>query len=661
MISFEINGEHLDLYGDEVIAQTFAINNIAEIENRNGGYSNTFKAPATQKNLRLTGRLNDLNVIDDSPYSLISCNCWEDGMIIKKGFLQIDSFGEDIEFTFSSDNTNWFDLIKGKSIRDLDLSEYDHIFNTTNVFNSKDNTEGYIYPVIDYGTLTTKTRNGTSDVQITEVFPAAYVHTLIKKIFSEAGYKLSGSFANNVIYKKLVLPFVNELFGHSDEYIGLRSAKAIKTTTQSFNLPNDGVSDNVKFENDSTGEGYDGDLNLYDNILWKYTPDEKMKVTVSISATISNYNIPNDFVFLLVYRNDTDQIGTIGALFGNGAFNASYTFTVDPGYYYTVKFVNPQPVTITFDMEVGSALTWQVEAEIQEGSTVQLAPNLPDIDQDELIKDIFNRYQIITYTDSWTKTIFFDDFGLIYRNIPQALDWSDKIDLSEKPITEYQIGEYGQKNYFTHTQDDDEEYINTYNGINRVAFGDGVSEFDNEYLESEHDVYESPFAPSICHYAFAVGSEKLYLPYINKPSGEEAEPRIMIYFGLADVSALSGSSISSIFYINSLVGFLPFCYFVKKDLGDSSFDSFNDGLAFDTPGDGSSTVGLLEKYFTPVKNLLEKPKLLRIFLRLKAKDILELDHTVPVYLKKYKAYFYVNSVNEYTGAGESTEVELIKL
>lgn len=666
MINFEISGEYLDLYDKEVIAQTFAINNIAEIENRNGAYSNSFKGPKTQKNRRILGYPDEINIQDDTPYTKVTCNCWEDGMIIKRGFLQVNSSGEDFEFTFFADNTNWFDLIKGRSIRDLDLSEHDHTFNSTNVFNSKDNTDGYIYPVIDYGSFTTRTRNGTSDVALTEVFTAIYVHTVIKRIFIEAGYKLDGGFASNIVYKKLVLPFTNEVFGHSQEYIDLRSTKAIKTVIESFSLPNNATSGNIKFENDSTGEGYDGELDCYDNTTWSYTPDEKVKVTFTFEATVSNYSPDGSTTTVAIFRNDITQVSTLSpSLRTSGAYTGTRTLTLDAGNYYTLKFINPGVDTRTFDIEAGSSWTIQVEPDIQEGSTVQLAPNLPDIDQADMIKDIFNRYQIITYTDIFSKTVYIEDFGILYRNLGRKniVDWSDKIDLTEEPVMEYQIGEYGQKNNYIHTQNEDETDIATYNDNNTVLFGDGVVEFDNEFLEPSQDIYESPFAPSICKNAFTGGSnENVYLPYINKPSGESTDPRIMIFYGNASVASLSGGSISTLYYVTgSPISHIPFCYFVKKDLADNDIDGFNEGLAFDQPNDDSTTVGLLEKYFAPVKKLLEKPKVLRINLRLTPIDIINLDHLKPVYLKKYKAYFYINSINEYTGGKDSTEVELIKL
>ena len=54
-------------------------------------------------------------------------------------------------------------------------------------------------------------------------------------------------------------------------------------------------------------------------------------------------------------------------------------------------------------------------------------------------------------------------------------------------------------------------------------------------------------------------------------------------------------------------------------------------------------------------------KYVEAFFKLTEVDINGLDFTIPVYIDKYKAYFYLNMIKNYQGSERATKAELIKI
>ena len=54
-------------------------------------------------------------------------------------------------------------------------------------------------------------------------------------------------------------------------------------------------------------------------------------------------------------------------------------------------------------------------------------------------------------------------------------------------------------------------------------------------------------------------------------------------------------------------------------------------------------------------------KYVRAFFRLDSVDIQNLDFTLPIYVSKFNAYFYLNKIVEFTGKDQVTEVEMVKI
>jgi len=142
MVQLIVNNEPLDLL--EKPAMSMQVSDITDIESRQGDFTQEFELPATQKNRRLLKRSH---YIYGSPYQLI--DSWiRSGTDVKRGFIQVVEYDKTFRVNFFAGNSNWIAMIGDRMLSDLDLTRFNHIYNTANVIASFSNTEGYIYPYL---------------------------------------------------------------------------------------------------------------------------------------------------------------------------------------------------------------------------------------------------------------------------------------------------------------------------------------------------------------------------------------------------------------------------------------------------------------------------------------------------------------------------------
>src|SRR5690606_13874296 len=71
----------------------------------------------------------------------------------------------------------------------------------------------------------------------------------------------------------------------------------------------------------------------------------------------------------------------------------------------------------------------------------------------DVLKDILNLRGIIIQTNSYTREVYLNYFSDLIRNKPNALDWSNKIDVRSHELS-FNFGDYGQRNNMLFKPDD---------------------------------------------------------------------------------------------------------------------------------------------------------------------------------------------------------------
>jgi hypothetical protein len=302
-------------------------------------------------------------------------------------------------------------------------------------------------------------------------------------------------------------------------------------------------------------------------------------------------------------------------------FDVSYTalkgesLTFRPTNFYGCTQFSIAVVEIT-DVKIGY------------GSDVTPANHLPDMTQSDFLKAICNLYGLIPETNSRSRTVKFWNYSELYDNIPVARDWSAY--LSEKDDeTEFKFGDYAQSNYLRF-KDSDDVIEDT---------GAGAMLIDDETLPLKKDVVQLPFAT--CDEVIIVTDE----------------PVIQIDFNKYD-------SKDDSYKVNENID--PRIVRIVEAAGSKTFgirDSLSGGTAYDSAGPKKAVAVKFSEQmprYLSLQKMLTKTNLRRAKFNLPAYEVAGFRHYVPVYLRQYKAYFYVNKISNYV-TGKLCTIELIEL
>ena len=211
----------LDLYDDITAEFTYAIDDVKDFASRNTSFSKTITVPGTAANNKLFGHVFEFasanpydpakNNVGTNFNAAVAANCiiLVDNIQIFKGVLRllqinIDKGFIEYECAVFGELGGFANTIGNKKIEDLDFSEYDHDWTFANITNSWDNIngQGYYYPLIDYGKVSTNKK----DWQYKALKPAYYVKEIIHKIITDAGYTYSSNFLETAFAKRLIIP-----------------------------------------------------------------------------------------------------------------------------------------------------------------------------------------------------------------------------------------------------------------------------------------------------------------------------------------------------------------------------------------------------------------------------------------------------------------------
>jgi hypothetical protein len=639
-----VNGVFLET--SNVIAHTLQVNNFGDITTRQGGFSNQFEVPITAQNSLALGFSNNMNESDRFPYQKLPAQLYDTNTLLYYGYLKITEIsGKKFVCTFFSDNSDFFNLIKDKTIRDLDLSDLDHTWNTTTIRTSFTNTSGYIYPLIDYGRFPAK---DFADALTADYFyPAVYVSTLLDKIFEEAGFNYEGEFLDSYDYDHLIIPFSGKDF--------VRSRDEIDNSIQTL-IPDDaqlmGTNDLVNFQGGNITTltiTAPGDYNIFFQI--RTVPVG----TLGLFAFRVRKNGVDTSIFVANNEGGLSekvvQCQGVLSLVAGDVLSVLCSATPIAGFVETIEQDSFFTISLADNMVVGAQ--------------VEMGPNLPDITQSDFLKYLANAFGLIITSDPVLKTVRLNYFRSLANNKANALDWSDKIDIkTEKTISFTElVGDYANKSIFNYLEDADDDLLVTYESVNGERFGSGTLEIDNEHISNKKEIYEAPFSGMINRLSF---DNKIYIPQIkwqDSSGNKEFTPVPKIAYietGLS-VRELTGGEFGSLnFSGTSDPTSIPFCWFSKAPYTINT-DLLTQSLSFGDVIFTSVVEGLLLEYWSEYANVLSNVKYLSADFKLSGVDIAQFDFTKPVYIDYYKAYFFVNSINEFTGSDQLTEVELVKL
>ena len=694
-----INDQLVDLSDDSPIALTFQINNLADVKNQQGNTSNQFKLPLTQRNRQILGFPDDLAFTTNQPYQKYKAKLIQDGLeIIPYGIGELNGIDQNAaNLTILSGNVDFFDAIDGKLYdmgdstsvwsnygQNLVWQPYDHAWTLDNAANSQQKTEGWIWPVVDYGAIDPVIFGNPIDVRYQR--PGFFIKTAIDLLLKSAGYKGTGSLLADPLYPLMICQFSNGNFEHGSDYQnqtdfrGIGVANVMQTTLNHPNASNpSGVLNWNSITSDPSqqfGGGttftakYINDViitvTLPKVLLYGRVTPTTYSSTLSVFIRIHQPGLADitpaqlDFSFNGHGENKPGKPGSDpngwtrvpgtsgGNILGSitisnsklsfettlpegGSVDIYYTWT---GYSGSYAYIYP-----------GASFSIQSQNQaVQFGQVIQCERIFPDISQKDLLKDTLQRFGIICQTDNASKTISFNSLRDIINNIPIAKDWTNKCLDQGKQIA-FQLGNYAQVNYMQYQ--DDHNILPKKYGWSQINIAD-------QTLPANASLFTSPFAPTLNRPY--IGGTIAQIKTIDDTSSDKnftisVSPRILIDQKL-NVSTLnktvSFTDGMSTRVINDIIS-TP--YFYKPDAPDLG------------PGNGPASLlfdDLRKKYYTGLEKILRQTKKIVRYILLTPRDILELDLLIPVYIRQDGCYYYINKIDAWR-KGQPTKVELVKL
>lgn len=510
----------LDLknFNDFPLVITKGIVNLDNLKARTGSYTKSFKVPNTKNNSKLLNSLDDINSRKDynSALNRKECVIIVNGSIIDKGFLQVskvyqgfelDSF----ELVFFGNNVDWV-----KQASELKLNEVTYVNNTQTytassiltVNASNSDTYDHCYPYISRGG-----NESLSDTEVKDYYPCFYLKSLIVRGLNHIGYNVSSQFLENANIEKLACD-LNPKFELTEADINSTIIRAEKTTPSTTTL-NIGDEHRIVFNDDSTTPNKDNGGN-YDNSTGIYTVPRsgRYMVNVFLKRFDRNSNPVNGAELKIVKSGaSTSSIGTGVVLESQNVFipaalpsdfgDKTFTYEVDlqQGQEISIYMVAPSSNVQTISYNADTYCTFQVKSEIVEGDSYDLNNIIPDnIKLLDVINDFTRMFNIYYWTDVRTRTIYFEERDNFFQSQTNAIDWTDRLDLSNNYEINY-VSSYKRNINFKYKDVESDEFLKRWQEINKRKYGSYEYTLPDRFAEGTTEISLDLFSSTYGHNA----------------------------------------------------------------------------------------------------------------------------------------------------------------
>jgi len=486
-----IDGEEVDIE-QEVTPVDLCIFDIADIGKRKPIATKIIKAPATGNNKNIFNFLEDVRVnttVSGISGRYISGSLEINGQV--KFYESIIDKGEEYyRFQIISGNGDWVKLFNDILLTDIDFSEeLNHTYNETNILASETAGYGYMYPLINYGEFIKG-----DEVVVEDRLPAVRLQTIIQKIFSYIGYKLSSSYLNGSDFQKYLITYSRNPNIYEDQFVDSMKFRASIDTTDSFsqeyidqetsNLEvfSGSTTQNVDYDDKSSGDNFDNNNNynvstatfeIGTGEAGSYRFRSYLRVFYDIPLGFQNVDL---YVKLEVLK---DGITVLGEDENNTVNSYGFGYLemeVDTGYYHieedtdiTVKLTvtnsslyNNSGATqsVYIKMTAGSGSYWYNEVLTRPAKGYEWTYDnlLPDISVIDFIKGIFEDFNLLATTNNQESTVYIEQYSDFYSG--GTMDWSNKLDSRGKKVVEIRDFE-GRRRYHFKRDGNDAKVVNT--------------------------------------------------------------------------------------------------------------------------------------------------------------------------------------------------------
>lgn len=586
--------------GEDKPAIIYQANDIAELQDRQGTFSQALKLPKTSTNQAIFEQLDVFENNTLAPYKTYECRLYYNDYELAGigAMLYVIRVSTAYEVQILAGNTDIFETMSNTLIEDVDLGNF---------------IVGTIPP---YWVKMAYCGVGKFDnTTFTNLYYFLNLYQIITKMINHLGY----TFQTNL----LSAPKANDYISLADmkpqgDSLNMFDGAASLTYQGSGGMGLEVYSQNLQHNINSYGSGTFTQLgnsqygaNPY---RLQFTSNINGRIKIAAYAFGSKYNdIDNRVKFQYIISKNGNQEFIYETLTTQTAINLNEDIFIDVNIgdiiIISVRFYNSSGLSVTYSVNLSSSThTYEMEAkQVPLYGKLYLNNNTGFDNIFDLFKAYMQTYALTCYVDNANKIIYANTFDKLYTNKATAKDWSNKLVVTNENLLSFMLDNYAQNNEIVFKEKDEYQEKGIF-AIANTAIRDNTKELFTIAWESGQDV-------------FINNQELAYIPVYKYSSLTEKE-----YDGTNP----------------HLVSVTP--------VGSTNW--FANHIKAQT---------LIDTYYTKLKdNMLVSAKMLEVYLLLDEKDIEEFDPFTPVYISYFGAYFYINKINNFV-AKQITKVELIKL
>lgn len=637
-----IDNQTMDLPKETEVLLDFQACDVTRPDTIQSGYSNVFELPDSKRNRRVAKGIESLSSQTDVPYTFLDARVEVSGVeIIPNGKAMLEDGyqpGRIQPWQIFSGNIDLPEALGDKTLKDLDFSQFEHVFNPTNVVGSRTNgfSQGYVYSMINRGKA-----GQSAQYRWFDLYPSVFVRAIWDQIFKEAGFTYRWAREENNLFDQLILPCANPP-KLSDKYVDARRAYV---NAKNWRLRNGTPANNsdvyvtrqgtytVAYNNDTTDGFLQGSNKLFNTSTHEYKADATYFVDVYAFFPLTNFNVSfgRVAVGLDLYKNG-QVVASVEVEKTGVSLNTNVILELNverlllnANDRLQVKLkVQRRTGTAAYDVVCSDSdsivLDITVRKDFPPNATVKLQEFLPDIKQWDFIKSHVFLFCLLLQTDSYGKKINIVPFDNLEQNLPKALDWSAYVDDRELEVA-FAFGSFGQKSWI--------KWLPLSNANpNKYS---GYLTIQNKKLDSEVDIIQLPYS---------ITENRFGLPFIENFIVSESQPANATEIVYEEVEATPR--------------------LLVHQMKESNLKYLNDnGTEISAPGprpiprflpDLDIQTKVIPERYRIYQRMLNGTRFVKVDAVLPVTEVANLDHSVPIYLNTNRIggeYFYLNAVREW--------------
>jgi hypothetical protein len=511
IISIYINNEKLDLFNDETIEINSSVQDVSDITKNTTDFSKNFTVPASDNNNRIFRHYYNATIDNGfDARTRVSGRIEIDGFIFREGKISLLSAKvkqgrpSSYSIVFYGNLVSLIDLVKEDELTALDLSDYDHEYNSDNVKLGLENSlfgGDIVYPLFArkqyyYNSLSTANENtplianiavngGTvNGVRWSDLKPSITLISIVEAIEEKYGITFSRDFFGRTEFTNLYLWLNKD--SNTDAPVFTQEIDFDGGSTTWVNLTT----------NTGTFSVYKRALNpafnyrLFTHKLRVFPADVNLPYTILMYVNGALFS-ETEYTGNSTTTTTTDALGLNIITSSSVNYTVRYEIRAEENFTFTVEWENRQSVSTSVSLPpTNTTLTTTGSGQNILG-VFRVSNNLPKIKVIDFLKGIFNMFKLVVVQGQTDGVIYVNDLNSYYLQ-GQLHDVTPYISTDEHEVERGKL-----LNEITYKFQDPKSILNSQFKVNTgQGYGDEVlvlEDEDGKPLDGTKQDYSVPF------------------------------------------------------------------------------------------------------------------------------------------------------------------------